>query len=378
MSGDLVGAYTELYSDQPTSLDDLRVRLEVADSESGPARTTTTTTPQPGTRPDNRVVSAAVSVESLPPGPYVARAIVMRGDEPLAQLSRPFWLTRPMSSVAAAAARPAVAAVDAMTPSPASADVIKRLLGDAVQFQSETLLSQEVLGLMMDRLDNGRPVLQAVTADVRAGKVTGAGRRAFDTGDQMAAAFLQGLDLYSQGQWNPAATQFNAALSIEPDFAPASLYLGACYAIGGRDEQAATAWRRAMLAPEMSPAVRHLLADALVRTGAFPEAQALLHEGLEAHPADDTLTLRLAIIHALQLEFADATDAIAPYLERHPDDDTALLLALVALFSGDVDGSAPLDDASLDRMRQYADTYVAARGAHASLVLDWVRYVGQP
>ena len=89
------------------------------------------------------------------------------------------------------------------------------------------MLTAEVIGFFMDQVDKGRPALKAVTSEVRAGNLTGAGRRAFETGDQMAAAFLQGLDLFAQSKWNQAATQFSAALSSAPDFAPAAFYLGA-------------------------------------------------------------------------------------------------------------------------------------------------------
>ena len=59
----------------------------------------------------------------------------------------------------------------------------------------------------------------------------------------------------------------------------------------------------------------------------------------------------------------------------HPSDHEALLRALVTMFSGHVDGSAPLDGDSLLRMRAYADAYGTAEGPHLGLVPDWVRFV---
>ena len=314
----------------------------------------------------------------LPPGRYVARMVVARDDESLAQLSRPFHVTRPLAPGVTSTPGLASAAPDVMMPAAASQDVVRGLLGDALAFQGDALLSTEVVGFFMDRVDENRPALKAVTSEVRAGNLTGAGRRAFETGAQMAAAFLQGLDLFAQSKWNQAATQFSAALTMTPDFAPASFYLGACYAVGGRDREAATQWRRALLATETAPVEHSTLADALFRTGESREAIALLRGALSVWPEDDTLLKRLAIALAFELKYGEALAVIEPYVERHPTDHEVLLLALVTMFSGHVDGSAPLDGDSLVRMGAYADAYGTAEGPHVGLVFDWVRFVSGP
>ena len=376
LSGDRLALYTELYSDDPTTLDGMQVRIEVTESASGGSLVTGTGVLEPGDRPTSRIVSAIVPIDTLPPGRYVARMVVTRDDESLAQLSRPFHVTRPLAPGVTSTPGLASAAPDVMMPAAASQDVVRGLLGNALAFQGAALLSTEVVGFFMDRVDENRPALKAVTSEVRAGNLTGAGRRAFETGDQMAAAFLQGLDLFAQSKWNQAATQFSAALTMTPDFAPAAFYLGACYAVGGRDREAATQWRRALLATETAPVEHSTLADALFRTGESREAIALLRGALSVWPEDDTLLKRLAI--ALALKYGEALAVIEPYVERHPTDHEVLLLALVTMFSGHVDGSAPLDGDSLVRMRAYADAYGTAEGPHVGLVFDWVRFVSGP
>ena len=378
LSGDRLALYTELYSDDPTTLDGMQVRIEVTESASGGSLVTGTGVLEPGDRPTSRIVSAIVPIDTLPPGRYVARMVVTRDDESLAQLSRPFHVTRPLAPGVTSTPGLASAAPDAMMPAAASQEVVRGLLGDALAFQGAALLSTEVVGFFMDRVDENRPALKAVTSEVRAGNLTGAGRRAFETGDQMAAAFLQGLDLFAQSKWNQAATQFSAALTMTPDFAPASFYLGACYAVGGRDREAATQWRRALLATETAPVEHSTLADALFRTGESREAIALLRGALSVWPEDDTLRKRLAIALALELKYGEALAVIEPYVERHPTDHEVLLLALVTMFSGHVDGSAPLDGDSLVRMRAYADAYGTAEGPHVGLVFDWVRFASGP
>ncbi len=384
LSGDRLAVYTELYSDEPTTLDSVQVRIDVVESASGESLVTGMGVPELGDDPNSRIVSAIFPTDTLPPGRYLARAVVTREDERLAHLSRPFLVTRPLAPGAspapgrASASADASASPDAMMPAAATPSVVRELLGETLAFKSDDLLTAEVVGFFMDQIDKGRPALKAVTSEVRAGNLTGAGRRAFLTGDQMAAAFLQGLDLFSQSKWNQAATQFSVALSSAPDFAPAAFYLGACYAVGGRDREAADHWRRALLAPETAPIEHGALADALFRTSTSREAVTLLQEALTVWPENDTLLRRLAIAHALELEYDETRAVVEPYIDRHSTDHTALLLALAALFSGHVDGSAPLDGDSLERMRAYADAYATADGPHVGLVRDWVRVVSEP
>ena len=375
LSSNTLAVYTELYSEDPVKFNNLRVQVDVAKSETGKAWTTETSLPEPGMHPNERTVSVVVPVDTLPPGQYVARALVMRKEERLALLTRPFRITRPL--VAAVARGPRVAA-NTMRPSATSRDVLVGLLGDALAFKGDDVLTPEVVTFFMDRIDEGRPALKEVTSEVRAGNLTGAGRNAFDTGDQMAAAFLRGLELFSQQQWNQAATQFSAALASAPDFSPASFYLGACYAISDRDHEAATQWRRALLASETAPFEHATLADALFRTDASRAAIPLLSEALKTWPTDDTLRRRLAIAHALELDYDKALAVIEPYVERHPTDHSALLIALVAMFSGHVDGRTPLDSDARERMQTFANAYGVARGPHIALVLDWVKFVSNP
>ena len=378
LSGDRLAVYTELYSDEPTTLDSVQVRVDVVESASGESLVTGLGAPKPGDDPNSRIVSAVFPTDTLPPGRYLARAIVTREDERLAHLSRPFLVTRPLTPGAPPAPGRASASPDATMPAAATPNVVKRLLGETLAFKSDDLLTAEVVGFFMDQIDEGRPALKAVTSEVRAGNFTGAGRRAFLTGDQMGAAFLQGLDLFVQSKWNQAATQFSAALSSAPDFAPAAFYLGACYAVGGRDREAADQWRRALRAPETAPIEHGALADALFRTSTSREAVTLLQEALTIWPENDTILRRLAIAHALELEYDETLAVVEPYIERHPTDHAVLLLALATMFSGHVDDSAPLDGDSLERMRAYADAYGTADGPHVELVRDWVRIVSKP
>ena len=175
LSGDRLALYTELYSDDPTTLDGMQVRIEVTESASGGSLVTGTGVLELGDRPTSRIVSAIVPIDTLPPGRYVARMVVTRDDESLAQLSRPFHVTRPLAPGVTSTPGLASAAPDAMMPAAASQDVVRGLLGDALAFQGAALLSTEVVGFFMDRVDENRPALKAVTSEVRAGNLNRGG-----------------------------------------------------------------------------------------------------------------------------------------------------------------------------------------------------------
>jgi tetratricopeptide (TPR) repeat protein len=191
----------------------------------------------------------------------------------------------------------------------------------------------------------------------------------------MAAAFLQGLNLFTQRKWSQAQLQFSAALSLEPNFAPASFYLGACYAAVGRDSEAVTQWRRTLLASKTTSIEHGTLADALFRMRESNQALVFLRKALTIWPKDDALIKKLAIAHALELNYDESLAIIEPYVERNPTDHVALLLALINMFSNHVSDNEPPNDQSLERMRAYAITYATTQGPHLELVRDWIQFV---
>ena len=354
-----LAAFMELYSDQPNYFGTVQVRVEVAKDLSGPALAFAIGQLEPGKDARNSGVSALVPLGALPPGEYVAHAIIRRGDQKIGELTRPFRLVA--SAAAAVVATPA--ALSSMLTAPAA-------------FRRDAVLKPEVVGSFLDALDKGRPALKATTTQVRSGRFDGAARQAFDAGDQLAAAFLRGLELLAKGDVNPAATQFTAALRIEPQFAPASFYLGACYAMGGRDREATTQWRTALLAAEKAPVVYASLADAVFRLGDEQLAIAPLRDAVSAWPADDELRRRLALAYALTLQHKDALATVEPYIVNHPGDHEALLVAVHAIYTAHLAGQPLLGgDADRERMAIYSRAYAAAKGPHAALVSSWAAFV---
>ena len=86
--------YTELYADA-SDFGDVQVLLEVAEDEFESPRWSAAAVTAPGNQPNIRIVSGVLPVDALPPGRYVARAVVLRGDERLARPTRPFQVAAP-------------------------------------------------------------------------------------------------------------------------------------------------------------------------------------------------------------------------------------------------------------------------------------------
>lgn len=374
LSAGRLAAYLEMYANQPEFFSTVQVRIEVAANETGPALVSGIAEPAVMKDPKSRIVLAAVSLGALPPGQYVARAIVTRGSEKVGQLSRPFHITK--ASAAGGIAPGGTGAAAAGTVAGGAPSLLRSMLPPSGAFERNDLLKSDVIGFFMDVLDKGRPALKSTTALVRSGKMEGAGLQALESGDQLAAQFLRGLELYSKGELNQAATQFAAALRVSPDFAPASFYLGACYAAAGRDQDAATAWRRALLGPDKASVEYAALADALMRLGDPQQAIASLSEAVAKWPDDDQVRRRLALAYAAVPQHKEALATIEPYLAKHPTDHEALLIATHAIYASNVQGQPILGDREdRERMDKYARAYAAAKGQHATLVSTWADYV---
>ena len=87
-----LAAYTELYADSPTVWEQTQVHIAIADHATGPVRAETTVTFHGGVEMSRRVLRYDVEVGELPPGRYVARALVVHDSGEVARLHRPFQI----------------------------------------------------------------------------------------------------------------------------------------------------------------------------------------------------------------------------------------------------------------------------------------------
>ena len=166
-----LATYTELYTSTPGTLDDTKVRFEIADTADGPALQTATDA-EIRERADQtmRQALAVVPVGALPPGRYIARAIFSKGEKNVGKLTRPFDVTaRPPSPAGASAAIPASApATGAMSAAATGVVVAAR----PMVFKKEDVLTPDMLRAAFDVIAGNHPAAKAAIARARSGKMS--------------------------------------------------------------------------------------------------------------------------------------------------------------------------------------------------------------
>ena len=116
--------YLELYADDPEGLEGLRFRIDVARTPDGPSLVSETNDLTPEDDSTIGAVSTVMRVDALPPGQYVARAVVTRRGEEIGRRWRSFEIAHSPARLAGyrwpdVAGRPASAADSAPSASPA-------------------------------------------------------------------------------------------------------------------------------------------------------------------------------------------------------------------------------------------------------------------
>jgi tetratricopeptide (TPR) repeat protein len=251
-------------------------------------------------------------------------------------------------------------------------------------FDKSSVLTPQVVGFFLDRMSaaavaNAAAVRPAMDS-ARAGRFDQAMQSLKDVpDDQLAAVFVKGLALLATGSssdLDAAADKFRTALRLDSEFLPAAFYLGACYAAGGKDRDAAGAWQTSLITESAAPFVYTLLGDALLRLKDLDQAIDILIEARTLWPADDQVAIRLGTALVTANKPADAMKVLLPYLATHPSDHERILLVLRAIYEARSAGR-PIATVEADRalFMRYADAYTAANGPQLPLVTQWRRYV---
>jgi predicted Zn-dependent protease len=363
ITGDSLDAFLEVYPEPGRSVS--TVAFDVSDTPGGPAIVGGSVRVEK--QGEDRLVGAAnVDLRALPPGLYILNARVLDGDRLLGRAARPFLLERAARS-AGVAGEPRTAISFATT-----GGLVRR-------FSRDEALRADAVGYFLNRMSasetapSGSAVTQAMAA-VRGGRFDAAlAALAAESPGVLSVSFLRGLALLGQGNLEPAAEQFRAALRISNDFLPAAFYLGACYAAGGRDREAVGAWQTSLISETDSRIIYEVLADAFLRLNDAKQAEAIVAEASERWPGDDVFVPRLAAAKVLLDQRAEALAALEPYIDRHPSEAEPLFLAIRLLYEAYDDGKRLKGDAEDRALAQkYASLYRAAGGANQTLVARWV------
>jgi len=93
-SSDTLHAYLELYSDAEEQLKNATVVIEVAHRHDSTTLKSAAARFHESETPGTRVVEASVTLDSLPPGDYVARGIISLFGRRAGQIVRPFRIVK--------------------------------------------------------------------------------------------------------------------------------------------------------------------------------------------------------------------------------------------------------------------------------------------
>lgn len=388
-----VVAYTELYSQAEPQLARASVTLEVAATEDGRTIDSVPMTMVGGA--GKRIAQAALPVHTLAPGAYVARAILATDGKPIGRITRPLTIVAPPP---AAAAPPAAVPV-AVTNVPAPSDASNSSPGvngtgtgttpaPAIEFAStietfdrRAVLTRPVIGFFIDRMTivGLPPVPDSLLPAIgyaRMGQFTEV-LRIVDAvrSEHVVGSFLAGLAELARGDVNRAAIDFAQALQTVPGFFPAAFYLGACYASGGQDREAATIWRTTLVTHPSAPWIYTVLSDALLRSNEPAQALNLLRETIKLWPENDDVVRRLGTALSMAGQPAQAIRTLDGYLSRHPADADGLLLVMRLLYEARILGR-PLDTAEADRTQflRYFEAYEKLGHAKLEQARGWKKH----
>jgi VWFA-related protein len=347
------------------------VLFEIAPAGDGPALIQTPATMARGSHEGAMLAQAVADMRVLPPGRYAVRAKVSSGSQALGAVVRTFTVLE--------APRELSEGVTASVDAPGHR-VATRLTahGTVPAFALDQVLSPTMLGAVLDRVaarpDAASPAIRELLSRARTADLG-----SLDVADSLAAdvpvaAFLKGLSLLAQKKLDPAAAAFRSAMNASADFYPAMVYLGACYAAGGNDKDAAGAWRTALIKEGDTVALHMLLTDALLREDRGDLALEALDGARARWPEDDDLTRRFAVAALIAGRSADGLDAIDELVTKGAEDEPSLALGLLALYDALVK-HRPIQDASQDRARliRLAEVYRTQGGPSLALVNAWVK-----
>jgi hypothetical protein len=363
-----LAAVMEIYSPTLTAMEGLKASLDVVTSETARPLASSPMQISRGSAPEVGLLQASLNTNALPPGRYLARAMIYQNGKPQGHIYRPF-------RVVPGAANTATAGGGGLSmPAPLPAELLGSMLANLPTFDRKEFLDPSVLSAVFGAAEKARPTAKAALASAKAGKLGPAALEALEAGDQPMAAFIRGVDFFSQGLNDRAMQQFQVAMQQAPTFAPTRLYLGAALVQSNKHREAAGLLQS--VTPDIAgPApVARLAGLSWLRAGDASLAIAALEKA--ANPADGATTRTLALAYVAGNRPADAVPLLARYLESSPNDPDILLAGVYATYATHTPsprGETLVADRA--RAQTWAKAYAAQKGAHQALVDAWIAYL---
>jgi hypothetical protein len=350
------------------------VDFEIAATADGPALVRAPGAISKGSRDGAAIAQGVADMRVLPAGSYIVRARIKSASEEAVEVRRGILVVGAPRALAAAPVPPPSSTISRPAP---STSAMRLPVAGAPPFTMNQVLAPEILRPFLDRVA-ARPDASSAGVQQVLERARTSGLAGLEVSDSIAkgspvGAFLKGLTLLDQNKVEPARLEFKRAMDGSADFYAAMIYLGACYAAGGKDREAAAVWRTALIREGDATALHVMLADAQLRQG---RGDLAIDDLVTAHtrwPEDQALKRRFAIAALLAGQRADGLRAIDELIEKKADDEAALSIALLVLYDAFESGQA-VENVDLDRARmvRLADTYRARGGSSQALIDTWV------
>ncbi|MEW6322037.1 MAG: VWA domain-containing protein [Acidobacteriota bacterium] len=301
-----------------------------------------------------------VGTATLPPGEYLARAVLREGGTPRGHVVRPFRILP----------RGAGGATPILIPRELAATILATV---SVSDRS-ALMTEDGLRPVLTFAAEGKPAaLQNAIAGGTPGKLGPAALAALEAGDQALAGFLRGLDWYVQGQRERAAQQFQTAMQLAPAFAPARLFLGLSMVDSGRFREGAALLQS--VPARAAPWAGRVAGEAWLQAGMPEMAVEPFQRAADAGDAAVVRALALAYVAANRQN--EALPLLVKHLSAEPADEAALVAGVYALYSRHLAEPQPATlAADRELAAKWARAYTAAKGPAQGLVSAWAAYLG--
>ena len=372
IDNETVSAMLELTGTDQNLLNRAKVSLQISDAENG--NPLVNVEARRAQRGNIHAYAATMRLGILPPGEYIARAVIVVPGQPEFRLTRPFMMS-PTAVTSVEAPPDLNVPVDPDAPPAPVAP--SRIMAPVPRFSAQTILTPAVVQPFLDGLSDMHPPsaeVEAVIEKARQGNYEAPAVEGTTDEDRLNLAFVKGLGSLSRGETAQAAAWFQQTLKGASDFLGAAFYLGATHALSGRDRDAIGAWQMALLS-ENPGAVYPALVDALLRVGDGRQALEVLEEAPSAWEDDNARIRREAIALAMIGDFSGALPKLKDQLDNTRNDDQPLLfVALQVLFRMHQQDKSLSPD-NLERFRNYVERHQKLGGPDRALVETWRRAV---
>jgi VWFA-related protein len=367
-----ITAMLELTGGDQGVLGKTKVTLQISDAENGNALVNVEA--RQVARGNVRAFAATMRLGVLPPGEYVARAVVNVPGQQEFRLTRPFML----SPLAMAAAEPPPDLSVPLDPDAPPAPVApSRIMAPVPRFSAQTILTPNVVTPFLDGLVDMYPPsadVEALVEKAREGTYEAPTATGSSPDDEVNLSFLRGLNALSRNEVAQAQAWFQQTLKGASDFLGAAFYLGAAHALAGRDREAIGAWQMALLS-ENPGAVYPVLVDALLRVGDARQALEVLEEAPSAWQDDNARLRREAIALAMLGDYSGALPKLKDQLDNTRNDDQPLLFVAIQVLFKMHQQDKSLSPDNLARFRSYVERHQKLGGPDRAIVETWRRAV---